>query len=173
MARLSKEYIAEQRLKNLSNLVVQPNTQEVLSLVPEGREKVPLSIKGARSFLRSIANELVQAQGSSGEVIMITRYENMIRKMFISDAPRDRELLMRALQPGLMADKLDITTNGKDLQPQVLFYLPNNNRGGQIDSTMGPVIDAASQDSSEDEDPEVDEPEVDEPPTDMETDDDS
>jgi hypothetical protein len=70
---------------------------------------VPKEAIKARHLLRKIAAELIQMPNSGEEM---TRVEAMLRVMFSSKAPADRQNLLKALWPGLLKDEIDLTTGG-------------------------------------------------------------
>lgn len=70
----------------------------------------------ARKFIRRIAAELIKLPDSEIEV---TRAYAMLRLMFSSKAPKDKETLMKALWPGLLKDELDLTSGGEKLKGYV------------------------------------------------------
>ena len=70
---------------------------------------VPAEAIKARRLLRKIASEIISMPNDGGEM---TRIEAMLRVMFSSRAPADRQNLLKALWPGLLKDEHDITTGG-------------------------------------------------------------
>jgi hypothetical protein len=76
------------------------------------------TIKG-RALIRKIGAELlhIREKGENGEVVEydITRAEAMIRLMYSSKAPADKKTLIMALWPGLVTEKVDITSDGEKL----------------------------------------------------------
>lgn len=74
------------------------------------------TIKG-RALIRKIGAELIhikerQANGQDVEYD-ITRAEAMIRLMYSSKAPADKQTLLKALWPGMLREELDLTTGGE------------------------------------------------------------
>lgn len=65
---------------------------------------VPAEAIKARRMLRKIAAELIKPANSEQEV---TRIEAMLRVMFSSKAPADRQNLLKALWPGLLKDEVE------------------------------------------------------------------
>jgi hypothetical protein len=87
---------------------------------------VPAEAVAARKAIRKLGAELVhikekvwddERQGYIEVEYDITRWEAMIRLMFSSRAPRDRELLLKAGLPGLLKEEMDLTSGGEKLQP--------------------------------------------------------
>ena len=78
---------------------------------------VPAEAIKARHMLRRIAAELihVKEKTDAGEIVEydITRAYAMLRTMFASKAPADRQNLLKALWPGLLKDEVDVTTDGE------------------------------------------------------------
>jgi hypothetical protein len=74
---------------------------------------VPKDSITARKLLRKIAAELI-AMPNTGEEM--TRLDAMLRVMFSSKAPADRQNLLKGLYPGLLKDELDLTTAGQAIQ---------------------------------------------------------
>ena len=76
------------------------------------------TIKG-RALIRKIGAELlhIKEKGENGEIVEydITRAEAMIRLMFSSKAPADKQTLLKALWPGLVKDEVDVTSGGEKL----------------------------------------------------------
>lgn len=70
---------------------------------------VPREAIRARHMLRKIAAELIKLPNSEQEM---TRVEAMLRVMFSSKAPADRQNLLKALWPGLLKDEVDLTSGG-------------------------------------------------------------
>ena len=75
---------------------------------------VPKEAIAARHFVRKIGAELIHVK-EAGLEYDITRAEAMIRPMFSSKAPADKQTLIKALWPGLLKDELDITSGGKPI----------------------------------------------------------
>lgn len=73
------------------------------------------AIKG-REMIRKIGAELVRvsekvitADGQAVEIAYdITRLEGMVRLMYTSKAPQDKQTLLKALFPGLVVDELEL-----------------------------------------------------------------
>ena len=80
---------------------------------------VPADAIKARHMLRRIAAELihVKEKTDAGEIVEydITRAYAMLRTMFASKAPADRQNLLKALWPGLLKDELDLTSGGEKI----------------------------------------------------------
>jgi hypothetical protein len=73
------------------------------------------TIKG-RALIRKIGAELIHIEDkAAGESYDITRAEAMIRLMYSSKAPADKKALIDALWPGLLVQKLDITSNDETI----------------------------------------------------------
>jgi hypothetical protein len=74
------------------------------------------TIKG-RALVRKIGAELIhiREKQENGEVVEydITRAEAMIRLMYSSKQPADKQTLLKALWPGLVKDAVDITSEDK------------------------------------------------------------
>jgi hypothetical protein len=91
----------------------------------------------ARKKIRQIAAELIhiKEKQDNGEVIEydITRADAMIRLMFSSKAPADKQTLMKALWPGLLKDEVDITSAGEKIQ--AIGIVPVDYRAG-LDSLI-------------------------------------
>jgi len=85
------------------------------------------TIKG-RALVRKIGAELIHIseKQSNGEVVEydITRAEAMIRLMYSSKAPADKQTLLKALWPGLVKDELDLTSGGE----RVTFIVERDER---------------------------------------------
>ena len=80
---------------------------------------VPADAIKARHMLRRIAAELihVKEKTDAGEIVEydITRAYAMLRTMFASKAPADRQNLLKALWPGLLKDEVDLTSGGEKI----------------------------------------------------------
>lgn len=76
---------------------------------------VPKDAIAARKAIREIGAELVKIKNGDESDAEVTRFYVMIRAMFQSRAPADRQALLKALAPGLLTDNLDLTTGGKEL----------------------------------------------------------
>ena len=73
------------------------------------------TIKG-RALIRKIGAELIHIEDkTTGESYDITRAEAMIRLMYSSKAPADKQTLIKALWPGLVKDEVDLTSGGKQI----------------------------------------------------------
>lgn len=85
------------------------------------------TIKG-RALVRKIGAELIHIKEKldNGESVEydITRAEAMIRLMFSSRAPADKQTLLKALWPGLVKDELDVTSAG---EVKVIIEYANDN----------------------------------------------
>jgi hypothetical protein len=77
---------------------------------------VPAEAIAARKLIRKIGAELIHIKEGATEYD-ITRAEAMIRLMFGSKAPKDKEMLLKALWPGLLKDEVDVTSGGEPLKP--------------------------------------------------------
>lgn len=81
---------------------------------------VPRDAIEARKFVRKIGAELIHIREKSetGETVEydIERAAAMIRLMFSSKAPKDKETLMKALWPGLLKEQVDITSDNKVIE---------------------------------------------------------
>ena len=81
---------------------------------------VPADAIAARKLIRKIGAELVHIaeKDENGQKVEydLTRYEIMIRLMFGSKAPADRQALLKALSPGLLKDEVDINLESKVIQ---------------------------------------------------------
>lgn len=73
---------------------------------------VPAEAIKARHMLRKIAAELIKLPNSDQEM---TRISAMLRVMFSSKAPADRQNLLKALWPGLLKDEVDLTSGGEKI----------------------------------------------------------
>lgn len=69
---------------------------------------VPRDVLKARKLIRSIGAELINLPNSEEKV---TRIYAMLRLMFSSKAPKDKETLMKALWPGLLRDEINLTVD--------------------------------------------------------------
>lgn len=80
---------------------------------------VPKEAIAARHFIRKIGAELlrVKEKQENGEVVEydVTRAEALVRLMFSSKAPKDKETLMKALWPGLLKEEVDLTSAGEKI----------------------------------------------------------
>lgn len=80
---------------------------------------VPKEAISARKRIRKIGAELlhIKERLDTGETVEydITRVDAMLRLMFSSKAPKDKETLMKALWPGLLKDEVDVTSGGEKL----------------------------------------------------------
>ena len=94
------------------------------------------AIKG-RAFIRKIGAELIHVKEKmdGGEVVEydITRAEAMIRLMFSSKAPADKQTLIKALWPGIVKDEIDVTSGGE----KITFVVERDN--GKADKTLPPA----------------------------------
>lgn len=74
---------------------------------------VPKDAIAARKSIRKIGAELlrIKEKQENGEVVEydITRFEAMIRLMFNSKSPVDRQTLLKALAPGLLKEELELS----------------------------------------------------------------
>ncbi len=81
------------------------------------------TIKG-RHLIRKIGAELIhiKERQDNGENVEydITRVEAMIRLMFSSRAPADKQTLLKALWPGLVKDEVDVTSGGEKIVVQLV-----------------------------------------------------
>jgi hypothetical protein len=89
---------------------------------------VPADAIRGRHFIRNIGAELVDFKDDYGEG-KVTRLYLMIRGMYASRNPKDKEILLKAQMPGLLRDDIEIKSDDKPLAtPIVKIYLPSNNR---------------------------------------------
>ena len=79
---------------------------------------VPPDAIRARHLIRRIAAELLKMPNSPEE---ITRIEAMLRVMFSSKAPADRQNILKALWPGLLKDEVDLTSGGEKITLNVVY----------------------------------------------------
>jgi hypothetical protein len=117
--------------------ILQPEPQKGKRGVPFKRgydprrnlKGVPANAIAARKAIRKLGAELVHikekvydpATGDHKEVEYdLTRYEAMIRLMFSSKSSRDREILLKALAPGLLVDAVDVTSGGEKIVFEVV-----------------------------------------------------
>lgn len=89
------------------------------------RKGVPPEAIAARKFVQQIGAELIKLPDKkdekTGTVIPgeeMTRYYGMIRRMFSSNNPADRSMLIKMMHPGMLKDQVDVTTDGKPLIPK-------------------------------------------------------
>jgi hypothetical protein len=79
---------------------------------------VPADAIAARKLFREIGAELLKLEErkKNGEVVIteISRLEAKIQLMFSSRNPRDSELILKAMYPGLLKDEVDVKGTGKD-----------------------------------------------------------
>lgn len=73
---------------------------------------VPKDTIAARKLIRQIGAELVALpKDENGNVRELTRFELLIRAMYGSKAPADRQNLLKALAPGLLKDEIDVNAH--------------------------------------------------------------
>lgn len=107
---------------------------------------VPKDAIAARHLIRKIGAELIhiREKTETGETVEydIERAAAMIRLMFSSKAPKDKETLMKALWPGLLKDEVNI--NGDVLTKVIVEYVNSKD-------TTSPVapISGADQEGTE------------------------
>ena len=80
---------------------------------------VPKDAIAARKSIRKIGAELlhIKEKQENGEIVEydITRFEAMVRLMFSSKSPVDRQTLLKALAPGLLREEMDITSGNEKI----------------------------------------------------------
>src|SRR5215216_271744 len=72
------------------------------------RKGVPPDAIAARKFVQQIGAELVK----SPDGVEMTRYYAMLRRMYSSNFPKDREMIIKITQPGLLKDEIDVNHSG-------------------------------------------------------------
>lgn len=80
---------------------------------------VPASAIEARRRFQEIGAELlrIKERKANGQDVEydITRLDAMIRLKFGSKAPKDFEIILKAMFPGLLKDEVDVTSGGKKI----------------------------------------------------------
>lgn len=87
------------------------------------RKGVPADAIAARKFIQDIGAELVKLKDDPNNKELVTLYEQMIRRMYKSKAPRDHELILKASTPGLLKDEMDLTSNGEQILPPTIIEI--------------------------------------------------
>src|SRR3989304_434318 len=79
---------------------------------------VPKETIAMRKHLRKIMAELLDMPDGSG---VITRLDGMLRLMAgVRSTPKDREVILKAMFPGLLKDELDVTSGGEALTIKIV-----------------------------------------------------
>jgi hypothetical protein len=77
------------------------------------------TIKG-RALIRQIGAELIHVREKvdTGETVEydITRVSALIRLMYSSKAPADKQTLLKALWPGMLREEIDLTSAGEKIK---------------------------------------------------------
>jgi len=95
------------------------------------RKGVPPDAIAGRKFIAQVGAELIKTPSADGKPSEeMSRFYAMVRRMYSSAQPRDRELILKAVLPGLLKDELDLTSDGEKLQQLIQIYIPDNKRNG-------------------------------------------
>jgi hypothetical protein len=99
---------------------------------------VPADAIAGRKAIRKIGAELLRIK-EGGDEYEITRFEAMVRLMFSSRAPKDKETLLKALMPGLLKDELTIESKS---QVTMIGVNAIDYRAGLADLAPRPIPDS-------------------------------
>jgi hypothetical protein len=83
---------------------------------------VPKEAIAARKFFREVGAELLRFKDENGEGD-ITRLYAMVRAMFASRNPKDRELILKVSFPGLLKDEIEQHNTGETKQRIEIVYV--------------------------------------------------
>ena len=85
---------------------------------------VPKETLLIREKMRMIAAEVIGNDENA-----MTRFEAMLRQLWTSRNPAHNKLALQVLDPKILVDSVDVTSDGKVIQPQIVqIYIPDNSR---------------------------------------------
>jgi hypothetical protein len=87
------------------------------------RKGVPPDAIAGRKFIAQVGAELIKTPASDGKPSEeMSRFYAMVRRMYSSSQPRDRELILKATLPGLLKDEVDINNPDGYLYNESVIY---------------------------------------------------
>lgn len=83
---------------------------------------VPKETTLIREKMRMIAAEII----GEGTDAQMTRFEAMLRQFFTSRNPAHNKLALQVLDPKILIEQTDVTTNGKDINKVIIEYVEDS-----------------------------------------------
>jgi hypothetical protein len=81
------------------------------------RKGVPPDAIAGRKFIAQVGAELIKTPASDGKPSEeMSRFYAMVRRMYSSSQPRDRELILKATLPGLLKEELNLSNDDGSLK---------------------------------------------------------
>jgi hypothetical protein len=86
-------------------------------------KSVPKETTLIREKMRKIAAEII-GEGTKAEM---SRFEAMLRQLWTSRNPAHNKLALQVLDPKILTEQVDVTSNGEKLVAPII-YIPSNGR---------------------------------------------